>query len=75
VAAAGLCRDQQIPDKTLYSRIGNLPLPHQEAVVIAGEVAVALADLHRQNVIHHDIKPSSIMFRGPNEAVLIDFGL
>ncbi|MEP6840243.1 MAG: bifunctional serine/threonine-protein kinase/universal stress protein, partial [Bradyrhizobium sp.] len=30
---------------------------------------------HRQNVIHHDIKPSSIMFRPSGECVLIDFGL
>src|SRR3954449_4967792 len=66
---------EQIPGKTLYSRIGNLPLPDEEAVAIAGKIAAALADLHRQNVIHHDIKPSSIMFRGSDEAVLIDFGL
>jgi serine/threonine protein kinase len=43
--------------------------------VVGGKIAVALADLHRQNVIHHDIKPSSIMFRDSGEAVLIDFGL
>src|SRR5918912_1245395 len=34
-----------------------------------------LPDLHRQNVIHHDIKPSSIMARESGEAVLIDYGL
>jgi eukaryotic-like serine/threonine-protein kinase len=66
---------EPIPGKTLYSRLNELPLTYQEASVIVGKVAVALADLHRQNVIHHDIKPSSIMFRPSGEAVLIDFGL
>jgi serine/threonine protein kinase len=66
---------EPIPGKTLYSRLGELPLSYEEATVIVGKIAVALADLHRQNVIHHDIKPSSIMFRPSGEAVLIDFGL
>ncbi len=64
-----------IPGTTLYGRLGELPLPYGEAGAIAGKIATALADLHRQNVIHHDIKPSSIMFRPTGEAVLIDFGL
>jgi serine/threonine protein kinase len=64
-----------IPGTTLYSRLGELPLGYLEASAIAGKIATALADLHRQNVIHHDIKPSSIMFRASGEAVLIDYGL
>jgi eukaryotic-like serine/threonine-protein kinase len=66
---------ERIPDKTLYSRLSDLPLGYEEARVIAGKIAAGLADLHRQNVIHHDIKPSSIMFRPSGESVLIDFGL
>src|SRR3954447_9761180 len=66
---------ERLPGKTLYSRIGELPIPYEEARVIGGQIATALADLHRQNVIHHDIKPSSIMFRPSGECVLIDFGL
>src|SRR6202035_5196016 len=66
---------EPIPGTTLYSPLGELPLPYDEARLIAGKIATALADLHRQNVIHHDIKPSSILFRPSGEAVLIDFGL
>lgn len=66
---------ERIAGTTLYSRINELPIPYEEARVIAGQIATALADLHRQNVIHHDIKPSSIMFRPSGECVLIDFGL
>ncbi|MDB5635886.1 MAG: hypothetical protein JWP51_794 [Bradyrhizobium sp.] len=66
---------ERIPGQTLYSRLGELPLAYEEARVITGKIAAALADRHRQNVIHHDIKPSSIMFRSSGEAVLIDFGL
>ncbi|HKS20025.1 MAG TPA: bifunctional serine/threonine-protein kinase/universal stress protein [Bradyrhizobium sp.] len=66
---------ERIPGKTLYSRLDELPLPYEEVRVLGGKIAAALADLHRQNVVHHDIKPSSIMFRPDGEAVLIDFGL
>ena len=32
-------------------------------------------DLHRQHVVHLDIKPSNIMLRPSGEAVMLDFGL
>src|SRR6478736_5199546 len=66
---------ERIPGKTLYDRLDALPLPYEEVRVLGGKIAAALTDLHRQNVIHHDIKPSSIMFRESGEAVLIDFGV
>jgi serine/threonine protein kinase len=66
---------ERIPGNTLYGRLGDLPLGFEEARGIGGKIAGALAALHRQNVIHHDIKPSSVMFRPSGEAVLIDFGL
>jgi eukaryotic-like serine/threonine-protein kinase len=34
-----------------------------------------LDDLHRQHVIHLDVKPSNIILRPSGEAVLLDFGL
>ncbi|RTL51137.1 MAG: serine/threonine protein kinase [Bradyrhizobiaceae bacterium] len=66
---------ERIPGETLYKRIDELPMPYGEAAAIVEKVALALDDLHRQHVIHHDIKPSSVMFRPSGEAVLIDFGL
>src|SRR5438874_3835268 len=66
---------ERIPGKTLYSRLGDLPLAYEEARQLVARIATALADLHRQNVINHDVKPSSIMFHPSGEAVLIDFGL
>jgi nucleotide-binding universal stress UspA family protein len=51
------------------------PLPLDEVVEVGSRVAEALHDLHRQHVIHLDIKPSNVVMRPDGTAVLIDFGL
>jgi len=66
---------ERIPGATLYKRLPELPLPYEEVRELVAGIATALADLHKQHVIHHDVKPSSIMFRPSGEAVLIDYGL
>src|SRR5689334_20305019 len=66
---------ERIPGETLYKRLPELPLPYEEARALVAGIAAALADLHKQNVIHHDVKPSSIMSRPSGEVVLIDYGL
>jgi len=66
---------EQIPGATLIKRLGELPLPYAEVAVIGQRIAVALEHLHRQHVVHHDIKPSNIIFRATGEAVLLDYGL
>jgi eukaryotic-like serine/threonine-protein kinase len=64
-----------IPGKTLLAQLPALPLPYDEVAEIGVKVATALDDIHRQHVIHLDVKPSNIMFRPTGEAVLLDFGL
>jgi len=66
---------EQIAGVTLLKRLPNLPLPYHDVADLGQKIAVALQDVHRQHVIHHDIKPSNIMVRPTEEAVLLDFGL
>src|SRR3954467_11152052 len=66
---------ERLPGTTLYKRLDDPPQTYEEARVLVGKIADALCDLHKQNVVHHDIKPSSVIFRESGEAVLIDYGL
>lgn len=66
---------EQLPGETLRPLLDRAPLPLDELIDIAQRVAAALHELHRQHVVHLDIKPSNVMFRADGTAVLIDFGL
>ena len=67
---------ERIEGKSLKPRFDAAPIAIDEVVQIGAKVATALHDLHRQHVVHLDVKPSNIMFRpAGGEAVLIDFGL
>ena len=66
---------ESIQGASLKVRFDLAPLPVNEVVEIGWKVATALHELHRQHVVHLDVKPSNIMFRATGEAVLIDFGL
>lgn len=64
-----------VEGRSLYERSHAFPLPLQEAVDIGAAVARAVDALHRQNVLHLDIKPANVIVRPDGMAVLIDFGL
>ena len=66
---------EHIAGPTLRPRLDDAPLAPDEVAAIGARVAAALHDLHRQHVVHLDIKPSNILARATGEAVLIDFGL
>jgi serine/threonine protein kinase len=66
---------EYIRGESVYALIDRAPLPPEEVVSLGAKVATALVDLHRQNVLHLDIKPSNVMLRESGEAALIDFGL
>lgn len=66
---------ERLPGESLYHRLDMLPLDPAEVAELGARIGIALADLHRQDVVHLDIKPSNIMFRETGEAVLVDYGL
>ncbi len=60
---------------TLFPLLEELPLAPDKVIDIGIKIAVALDALHRQNVVHLDVKPSNVLLRATGEAVLIDYGL
>lgn len=51
------------------------PLPLSDVIEIAARMVHAVADLHRQHVIHLDLKPENFLQRKTGEMVMVDFGL
>lgn len=59
----------------LRDRMAAGPLPLDEAVDIAHQVAAALGAAHARGVVHRDIKPGNIMLVGERHAKIMDFGI
>lgn len=66
---------ERIAGQSLAETAARAPLATEEVLHRMAAIAAAVHDLHRQNVIHHDLKPENVLFREDGSAVLIDFGL
>src|ERR1700694_2493795 len=55
--------------------VHRAPVAPEEIARLGAALALALHDLHRQDVVHLDLKPTNVLYRSGGEAVLIDFGL
>src|SRR5262245_43670369 len=60
---------------TLADRIAQGPIPADEALLIAKQIAEALEAAHEQGIIHRDLKPSNIKLRSDGTVKVLDFGL
>ena len=60
---------------TLGDRIAQGPIPIDEALPIAKQVAEALEAAHEAGVIHRDLKPANIKVREDGTVKVLDFGL
>jgi eukaryotic-like serine/threonine-protein kinase len=66
---------EYVAAQSVAALVEKAPLPADEVAQIGSAAATALHDLHRQHVLHLDIKPGNILIRPGGAAVLIDFGL
>jgi serine/threonine protein kinase/tetratricopeptide (TPR) repeat protein len=61
--------------ETLKKKIESGPLPAEQAIDLAIQVARGLAKAHEAGMVHRDIKPANIMVTREGEAKIVDFGL
>jgi eukaryotic-like serine/threonine-protein kinase len=64
-----------IEGPTLADRLARGPVPLDEALEIARQIAEALAAAHGKGVIHRDLKPANVNFTPAGTVKVLDFGL
>ena len=70
-----------VDGEDLADRMQRAPIPTEQALAIAKQIAEALEAAHEQGVIHRDLKPANVMLgRGQTESLspkvkVLDFGL
>ena len=60
---------------TLAERLERGPLPEDEALAVARQVAEALEYAHDRGIVHRDLKPANIKLRPDGAVKVLDFGL
>ena len=60
---------------TLGDRIAHGPIPLDETLAIARQIAEALEAAHERGVIHRDLKPANVKLTSTGQVKVLDFGL
>ena len=59
----------------LAKLIAGGPLPLEEALPVALQIASALEAAHERSIVHRDLKPANVMLTGDGTVKVLDFGL
>ncbi len=60
---------------TLADRLAQGPIPVDEVLPIASQIAEALEAAHEAGVVHRDLKPANVKVRSDGAVKVLDFGL
>ena len=64
-----------VDGQDLAQRLARGPLPIDEALAIARQIAGALESAHERGIIHRDLKPANVKVRPDGAVKVLDFGL
>ena len=73
--ASGALIMEFVDGPTLADRLQGGPLPLEDALPIARQIADALDTAHAQGVVHRDLKPANVKVRDDGTVKVLDFGL
>jgi eukaryotic-like serine/threonine-protein kinase len=66
---------EYVEGRPLSEWMREAPRAADEVAALGAKLALALHEIHRQDVIHLDLKSANVLYRPGGEATLVDFGL
>jgi Tol biopolymer transport system component/tRNA A-37 threonylcarbamoyl transferase component Bud32 len=66
---------EMVPGEDLARRLERGPLPLEDAIAVAEQIAAAVQTAHEAGVIHRDLKPANIVLTADDQVKVLDFGL
>src|SRR5262250_1229597 len=64
-----------VDGETLADRVARGPIPAEETLNIAHQIAEALEAAHERSIIHRDLKPANVKVTPDGKVKVLDFGL
>ena len=64
-----------VDGETIQERLRRGPIPLEDALAMACEIADALEAAHERGIVHRDLKPANIKITPEGKVKVLDFGL